>query len=329
LLVAVCMPAEPCAGQPDTARDVKSTCVHGGHLAVEFRDNAQSPRVLSGIASLVHRPAAPHYSAFTAQGGLNFEHIIAGHRNIHNRFSPRHGPYTLWRVPHCRSVQLVRLRQHSPWEISSALQYTVREPHYVDFKFVCTPHAAEHFGARRWALFFFANYMHDVAEVPIHFLGVRHAEGSEQWIRADTPPGHPDWNQGGTFRHRDAPALQYDTDQEFRLNNWSYDYPRYTKPFYYGLSKHGMVFLLMFDRTYSRADQIRFSLFKFLAPDHPADAPKHPARDFQYVINNVRSGARYGFRGRLVWKPFVSAEDCLREYRNWSETLGAWSPSAQ
>lgn len=322
VLIAMGTGSEQAAGQPDAVQRVTRTRVDAGHLSVVFRDNAESPRVLSGIGSLVHRKSAPGYSAFTAQGGLNFEHIIAGHRSIHNRFSPRHGPYTLWRAAHSQSVRLVRLRQHSPWEVSSMLQYTVRKPHYVDFTFECTPHAAERFGARRWAIFFFANYMHDVAEVPIHFRGVRRAGGPEQWICADTPAGHPDWNQGGTFRHRDAPALRYDANQEFRLNNWSYDYPRFTKPFYYGRSKHGMVFLIMFDRTCSQTDQIRFSLFKFLAPEHPADAPKHPARDFQYVINKVQSGKQYGFRGRLVWKPFVSAEDCLREYIRWAESLG-------
>jgi hypothetical protein len=29
----------------------------------------------------------------------------------------------------------------------------------------------------------------------------------------------------------------------------------------------------------------------------------------------------YGFRGRLVWKKFVSAEDCLREYERWVAAL--------
>jgi hypothetical protein len=36
------------------------------------------------------------------------------------------------------------------------------------------------------------------------------------------------------------------------------------------------------------------------------------------VINCVESGAEYGFRGRLVWKKFVSADDCLNEYKRWS-----------
>jgi hypothetical protein len=49
--------------------------------------------------------------------------------------------------------------------------------------------------------FFFANYMNDVEEVPLNFLGVEHAGDEEKWIVAEVPKGHPDWNSGGTYRH--------------------------------------------------------------------------------------------------------------------------------
>ena len=75
-----------------------------------------------------------------------------------------------------------------------------------------------------------------------------------------------------------------------------------------------MVFILMFDKTYSQDDQIRFSLFKFKVPRHP-----RPVWDFQYVINKVEEDREYGFRGRLVWKRFVGKEDCLREYEKWQQ----------
>jgi hypothetical protein len=38
-----------------------------------------------------------------------------------------------------------------------------------------------------------------------------------------------------TYRSASASALEYDTDHNFKLNLWSYDYPRFAKPFYYGL----------------------------------------------------------------------------------------------
>ena len=46
---------------------------------------------------------------------------------------------------------------------------------------------------------------------------------------ADAPPGHADYNGGGTYRHVDAQALAYDAEHDFKLNLWSYDEPRLTR----------------------------------------------------------------------------------------------------
>ena len=75
-----------------------------------------------------------------------------------------------------------------------------------------------------------------------------------------------------------------------------------------------MVFMLMFDRTFSEEDEIRFSLFKFKLPARP-----RPAWDFQYVIHHVRENQEYGFRGRLIWKKWISEHDCLMEYQRWAK----------
>ena len=124
----------------------------------------------------------------------------------------------------------------------------------------------------------------------------------------------PKW--GGTYRSLPAQDLQYDTNHNFKLNLWSYDYPRFVQPFYYGRAAHGMVFILMFDRMHSADDEIRFSLFKFKVPRRP-----RPAWDFQYVIHKVEAGRPFGFKGRLVWRKFVSAEDCQNEYHRWRAAL--------
>ncbi|MBL8850727.1 MAG: hypothetical protein JNG89_13690, partial [Planctomycetaceae bacterium] len=70
------------------------------------------------------------------------------------------------------------------------------------------------------------------------------------------------------------------------------------------------------DRLHSDADEIRFSLFKFKTKRHP-----RPAWDFQYVIKEMETDRDYGFRARLAWKPFVSAEDCRQEYLAWLASL--------
>ena len=132
------------------------------------------------------------------------------------------------------------------------------------------------------------------------------------WISANAPKGHPDWNQGGTYRSSTASDLEYDADHNFKLNSWSYDFPRFTKPFYYGRAANGMVFMLMFNKIYTDEDEIRFSLFKFKLRRFP-----RPAWDFQYVIRKLDEKKEYGFKARLVWKKFVSQKDCLKEYETW------------
>lgn len=307
---------------PPAGRKVETLELAAGDLKVELRDNSRSPEILSGVQSLFNVKHAPDFDAFDpekkgASAGLNLEHIISGHRSSRNSFTPRHGNCDLYRLDDGRSAMLVRRREDSPWDVSSTLRYELKAPHFLDFEFRATPHSQPPFGKRGSAVFFFANYMNDVAEMSIHFLGVKEAGGEEEWIAADAPPGHPHWNRGGTYRHRDAEPLGYDEDHDSSLNSWSYDFPRFTRPFYYGRATRDMVFILMFDKAHSREDEIRFSIFKFKLPRRP-----RPAWDFQYVIRRVEEGKRYGFRGRVVWKKWVSPEDCLAEYERWKESLG-------
>jgi hypothetical protein len=308
-------------GQPQPGEQVQFVRIERGELLVTLRDNAQSPRELSGIDALFNTRHAPTFDAYDpdapgSSAGLNFEHIIAGHESPNNAFAPRHGRYTLHKRPDGKSAVLVRRAEDCPWRVASTLKYVVTDPYYVDFTFRCTPEDASLFGSRRHAIFFFANYMNDVEDVSLHFRGQKSPDGNEVWIAADAPAGHADWNGGGTYRALAADCLAYDDDLKFRLNSWSYEWPRITKPFFYGRAGHGMTLILMFDRLHSDRDQIRFSLFKFKLPKLP-----RPAWDFQYVINRVESGAEYGLRGRLVWKKFVSAEDCLNEYERWTSAL--------
>jgi hypothetical protein len=309
--------ATPAADGPP----VQTARIELGDLAALFRDNSDSPRVLSGVDELFNAREAPGFDAFDPDGagasaGLNFEHIIAGHSNPANMFAPRHGRYDLRELPGGASVQLVRRAKDDPWKMDNTLTYTVVRPHYIDVDFRCTPRDASLFGRRGHAVLFFANYMNDVADVSLNFRGVETAVGDEKWIAVDAPPGHADYNGGGTYTSAGASPLEYDQDHNFKLNLWSYDYPRFVRPFYYGRAAHDMTFVLMFDRVHDDEDEIRFSLFKFKLPRAP-----RPAWDWQYVIHHVVADHEYGFRARLVWKRFVSPEDCRAEYERWTTGL--------
>jgi len=306
----------------EEGKRVETLTIAEGDLKVVLRDNSQSPKVLSGLASLVNTKDAPGLDAFDPDGkgasaGLNFEHIISGHKNPNNSFTPRKGKFTLLAMPDGKSAMLRREKDDDPWAMSSTLRYTVIKPHYIDVDFLCIPHDKSLFGKRGYAILFFADYMNDVEDVALQFRGVEGAKQEEKWIKADAPKGHSDWNQGGTYRSVSADDLAYDTDHNFKLNSWSYDYPRFTQPFYYGKAAKGMVFILMFKKMFTEEDEIRFSLFKFKLPRAP-----RPAWDFQYVIRKMQQGKEYGFKARLVWKKFVSPEDCLKEYDTWAASLG-------
>ena len=289
----------------------------GGNLTAVLQDNSDSPRVLSGLQSLFHS-STPTFDAFDpdtvgASAGLNFEHIISGHANPANKFSPRHGYSPLVLDPGEEFATLFRRAENGPWDVDSTWSLKPMAPHAIDFEFACRPNNASILGDRNYAVFFFANYMNDVADPAIHFRGIQAEGAEEQWIRAEAPQGqHVDYRGGGTYRGINAAPLAYDVDHDFKLNLWSYEYPRYTAPFYYGRAANGMVMMLMFESPDSADEEIRFSLFKFKLDRHP-----RPAWDFQYVVRNVEAGRRYGFRGRLIWKPFVSEEDCWETYRAW------------
>jgi hypothetical protein len=229
----------------EDAKPVETVTITEGALKVILRDNSRSPKVLSGLASLFHQEDAPTFDAFDpdspgASAGLNFEHIISGHKNANNAFTPRHGKYSLSLLPDGKSAKLVRKREDDPWAMSSTLKYTVTKPHYIDVDFRCVPHDPAQFAKRGYAILFFANYMNDVEDVAIHFRGIEEKGQREKWISADAPKDHADWNQGGTYRSTTASALEYDADHNFKLNSWSYEYPRFTKPFYYGRAGKGV-----------------------------------------------------------------------------------------
>src|SRR5262245_51895439 len=207
----------PAAAAEDSAGRVETLELQRGNLSVPLRDNSNSPKVLSGLDSLFNRQDAPGFDAFDpddrgASAGLNFEHVISGHSNQFNAFTPRQGRYDLVPLGDGASAKLVRRAEDDPWALASSLRYTLSGSNAVDFEFECRAQNRELFGQRGYAVLFFANYMNDVAEVPIHFRGVTGPGAAEQWISADAPPGHADYNHGGTYRSLPASDLSYDTN---------------------------------------------------------------------------------------------------------------------
>ena len=92
-----------------------------------------------------------------------------------------------------------------------------------------------------------------------------------------------------------------------KLFNAFSDY-RYELPFYYGRF-HNMAIAYLFESS----EVIRFAQ----SPD--GGGKNQPAWDFQYLIPNLRIDFEYDFRARIIYKPFISAEDMVEEYGSWKK----------
>ena len=152
-LVALALAVEivplTCSAQGTKGEPVQTLTIQRGDVSV--LPNALSPGLLSGVDSLFNQADAPDFNAFDpadrgASAGLNFEHVICGHSNTFNAFSPRRGRYELFKLPDDRSAMLVRKSEDDPWALSSTLKYSVNEPSAIDFEFECRAHNKELFG---------------------------------------------------------------------------------------------------------------------------------------------------------------------------------------
>src|SRR5437667_4508990 len=138
VLLQIATPAVAAEGLPSPP--VQTLTVEQGNLSVLLRDNALSPGLLSGVDSLFNRTDAPDFDAFDpddhgASAGLNFEHVICGHANPANSFTPRRGRYELFKLPDGHSAMLIRKAEDDPWALSSTFKYSLTEPNAIDFEF--------------------------------------------------------------------------------------------------------------------------------------------------------------------------------------------------
>ena len=294
----------------DGSGDFEMLEMSSGDLRVAAWDNTYSPGRLSGLRSLLNLRDAPDYDAFRV--ALNFEHVISGHNRPANDFSPRHGPYRLKQITE-PSVEWVRRAEDSPWKLDSTMRARLSAPNAIDFRFSCTPRDAGLFGEHGYAVLFWANYMNPLTEIDMHFRGVTGPDEEEKWVSVQAPRTDFLHRHGGVYRSRDAKRLSFDDDHKSPWNVASYQFPRFTRPFYYARADHDMVLIMMFDRMATAVDEIRFAMYRFQVKEET----RRPAWDFQYVIRKVEAGRRYGFSGRLVYKKFAGAADCESEYERW------------
>ena len=302
VLLTSCPGGETSSLKPKGYESENILTVETGDLKGVFVDNTEIKPDhrpgYNGIAQLYHKrqDSGIFVPAFA---GFNLEHIFGGD-SLHQVFEPRRHPMTLYR----KTENAVMLHQ-SPTPLSRVESLTTFEmvaPHYVDITFSCLLHSKDFF-QHDYAGFFWASYIQSPPDRKIYFLGVAENETtSPSWIGA--------WSEvhGVASTHRslgDDHDFFFDDNLSPRLASHFSSY-RYTEPYFFG--RYGdMVLAFMFDSR----EVIRFS------QSPTGGGGLNPAWDFQYLIPSPQEGKRYSFKARIIYKPFISENDVVEEYKTW------------
>jgi len=292
----------PCASQHLTI----------GDLVLDIRGNEGSQptggtdqtKCMNGISSLTHvlLPSANAVSANRAL--LDAEHILSAVStgsdfsktgNFGTFFTPRFGAFSTVRAT-AEQVTLHRNAFDERWNAAYSDTFTVSAPNRIDFASTITPMDATKFTNPygTWMMRFQANYTAAMLDRAIWFVGKLGPAGAEQWIRGNAPDD-PGLVYGGSYRHELSPVLAFDPANVAPYNLAAYDWPRYTKPYFIVPLASGQMLQVIFDRTYSPVDEIRWPEMKWFKGKL--------ATDYTYIVRHPVSGRTYGYRGRLLLEP--------------------------
>ncbi len=277
-----------------------------GDLTVTIVNNEAVPPQhragYNGIARLVHKQQdssifVPLYA------GFNLEHIFAGD-SLTEIFEPRKHPMALSQT----GDHKVLLHQSSTLlsKVESKTIFELVAPHYIDVAFEATLHDAAFF-PHGYAGFFWASYIQRPEDKKIYFWGSSTDQPEPHWVAA--------YSERHALKSTHLPVAdphQLHFAENFNPTLLAHNYSdyRFIKPFYYGLFRN-MVLIFMFDND----RDIRFS------QSPTGGGALNPAWDFQFIVEPFTINQPYGFRARIVYKPFVNQDDVLAEYEKWQATL--------
>lgn len=237
--------------------------------------------------------------------GLNLEHYFDARPRPDDGlvfFEPRNAPMTFRKVDD-RTAELYQ-PETPVYGVESRMRFTFSEPYYVDAQFTCTPHKALRGG---FLGCFFASYINAPEDKSIYFL----AAGSS----LDSPK----WNQFCTQQHDRDSTVMWERDElpvEFERGGttlYNCISPlRYAEPFFYGRWRD-MVLIYIFER----GAPIRFAHSPSGGGSTPDGTDTNPAWDFQFFAPDAKPGREYGFKMRLVYKPWAGRDDVLSEVRRY------------
>ena len=259
----------------------------------------------NGVRQLYSR-RGPRESIFRSAWGssLNFEFI---YDRTGRSMIPRWLGGTLGTPP--TPSQLTRLDDNSvqlttsipePRRIEVSTIFTLVSPHYIDLETRCVAHPGSFEGD--WLGLFWASYIHEPEDKNTWFLGRRDSSGPEEWVQSlAEQPAH-----GPVFASEADALVEGEPDPAGRLFH-NIRPARYIHPFFYGRWRN-----MMLQMMFTGPETLRFAV----APG--GGGLNNPAWDFSILVKDCQPLTEYNFGARVVFKPFVSPEDALEEYRNWA-----------
>jgi hypothetical protein len=280
---------------------IKTTIINNGDLKAVFIDNTDllpnHKSGYNGIAELYHKNQDSTLFV-PAYAGFNLEHVFSGDSLV-QFFEPRVNPMTLYKKSN--NEVLLYQKQTPVSGAESLTEFKLVPPCYIDVTFRCILHDIKYF-RHGYAGFFWASYINKPSDKNIYFRGLTEGQSVENWISAFTE------THGLKSTHKD---INDKLDLYFASNfnatlakNYS-DY-HYSLPFYYGRF-HNMVLAYLFKTS----EILRLTQ----SPD--GGGTNNPAWDFQYIIPEPVAGKEYSFKVRMIYKPFINAEDIEQEYERW------------
>lgn len=302
---------------------VEKVHIAGGSFVGTIVEDVPGPQIIgAGFNPLTHG-RYPDQNLFLDKAiGLNFEHILNGtaRDKAINKFTPRLDRCSIHRLADA-GASIVHAAEDSTWAIESEMRYVFSGSDAIDLEFTACPR--EDRFSLGYVAFMWASYMNRTRERRIHFYG--EMDGEEGWVSFGDPT--PNGFETGTVSAVGVPDLPYEEGAE-TLNLIENARKKFLYPFYYGLvdgdgrletTDDTMAYIMMFDQR----DPIRFAMWNFYRDEAGHPDAHSPAWDWQFVIRNPVVGRRYGYRARVVYRPFAGQEDVASEYHRWCAQLVA------
>jgi hypothetical protein len=302
---------------PGPEKSGRSIQIGNGYFQGTLHDNrANQKRQGAGFNPLTYY-LYPRQNIFRDDAvGLNFEHIMNGSAAdaAISMFTPRKDNCTVEKINDSSAV-IVHKAKDSSWHVESEMTYTLTGENCIDLQFRVI--LSENKFLLGYIAFMWASYMNCTVDRRLHFRG---KDGTEEgWLAfgEDTEKGF----ETGTIAYSESAALPYEAGAKV-LNIIENPQKKFTLPFYYGLV-HGsgleqsvqdtMVYIVMFDQT----DPIRFAMWNFFTDADGRPDTHSPAWDWQYIIRNPQIDQKYGYRARIIYKPYRGRDDIKIEYEKW------------